>query len=133
MNDLAEAVRRGVIAMVQQMGGDEVQVRVPVPPVMGEDVEVLGMGTPRFQMMRVAPAVVRRDAKDVQVLVAAGVLEQVLGVRGLGAVRASLQAAADVLVGDEVWLLTGVDAVEIAGAACLYRVTLRQKGAEGLL
>jgi hypothetical protein len=118
--------------MVQALGGAEVQLRIPLPPVAGDAGEELGLRTPGFSMRALAPVAVRRTSGAVEVLAPAELVEQVLSVQGNGAVAAAMRGVTAVQIGDEVFALTGVVAVDAMGSPCLYRLVLQAHAKEGV-
>lgn len=123
-------VRRGVRALIQTLGATTVQLRLPAPPIAGDSGEELGLRAPEFQGKILEPVAVRRGNKGVELLVAADVLEAMLGVRDSGAVAAALTQVAAVQIGDESFVPTATDTIPCRGGACMYRILLRPENAE---
>ena len=124
------AARRAAEAMVQQLGDAQALLELPMPPVAGDEGEQLGLRAPEFQQRVLAPVAVRPTKNAVEVLVAAEVLEELLSVRGEGAVAAAARAVYAVVIGDVRYRLTGVEAMRAMGGTCLYRMLLGQAGTE---
>lgn len=118
------AARRSAVALVGQLGGDEALLELPLPPVAGDDGEQLGLRTPEFQQRVLSPVAVRRGKSAPVLLVAAAVLEDVLGVRDAGAVGSVMTSVQAVVVGNARYRLLRVEAVHAMGSACVYRMLL---------
>ncbi len=124
------AARRATHALVHSLGGTCMQLQMPALPLADDDGEELGLRTPEFQLQVFAPAAVRRRNETTEVLVPADVVEAALGVQGEGAVKAALAAASGVQLGDELYVIRGVETVSAAGADCLFRFLLQQPATE---
>lgn len=128
-SQIAAGTRRGVRALIQTLGATTVQLCIPAPPVAGDSGEELGLRAPEFQWKPLEPVAVRRG-KVVEVLVAADVLENVLGLSESSAVAAAMAALAAVQMGAEVFVPTATEAVPCRGGVCMYRIALRAEPAE---
>lgn len=125
---LAEGALRAARAVVTVLGGAQVLLRVPLPPVAGDDGELLGLRAPEFEDRPLAPVALSATAKGVACSVAADALEALLGETDAGAVDAALRAVAAVVVGDRVMVLDRCERVEMQGCAYLYQLELRSDG-----
>ncbi len=130
MQGMYVAERRAVCAMVQFVGGDTARLEMPAPPVAGDDGEQLGLRAPEFMAKSLAPVAVRNTKNATEVLVAADVLEDRLGVRGYGAVAAAMTAVYGVVIGDVRYRMTATECVKAKSEACLYRLLLTANGTE---
>jgi hypothetical protein len=124
------AARRAAHALVHSLGATCMQLQMPALPVADDDGEELGLRSPEFQLQMFAPAAVRRRNEVTEVLVPSDVIEAVLGVQGDGAVKASVAAASGVQIGDELYVLRGIETVSAAGSDCLFRFLLQQPAME---
>jgi hypothetical protein len=127
---LTEAARSGVDAMIGTLGATTVQLQMPLPPATGSDGGELGLQVPALQQKPLAPVAIRRSSGAVRVLVSADTLETALGVEGTGAIETAIKAVASVVIDDEAFLPTGVEALDVCGGVCLYRLVLQPKGTE---
>ena len=118
---VAAGTRRGVRALIQTLGATAVQLRMPAPPIAGDRGEELGLRAPEFQRKTLAPVAVRQG-KPVEVLVAADVLEELLGVTETNAVTAAIDAVAAVEIGEDVFVPTATETVPCRGGVCMYRI-----------
>ena len=123
--DVSEAARRGAHAMVHALGAAAVVLMVPAPPVAGDAGEELGLRTPEFQRLTLAPAAVRLKLRSAEVVAPADALEALLGLTGSGAVETAMSSVSTVQVGDEAYVLTATETVAAMGGACLYRLLLQ--------
>ncbi len=123
-------VRRGVRALIQTLGATAVQLRLSLPPIAGDSGEELGLRTPAFQSKTLEPVAVRRGSKSVELLVAADVLEAMLGIADPGAVTVAVQTVAAVQIADEMFVPIATEKVPCRGGACMYRILLRLETVE---
>ncbi len=126
----AAAARRAAHALVHSLGATCIQLQLPALPIADDDGEELGLRLPQFQLQAFAPAGVRRRGSATEVLLPADVLESGLGVHGDGAVRIALASASGVQIGDELFVLQGVETVAAAGCDCLFRLILQNVATE---
>lgn len=124
------AARRAAHALVQSLGATCIHLQMPAPPIADDDGEELGLRSPEFQSQQFAPAAVRRTGAATEVLLPADALEASLGVQGEGAVKAALSAASRVQIGDELFVLAGLESVTAGGSECLFRLLLQQPATE---
>jgi hypothetical protein len=124
------AARRAAHALVHSLGATCMQLQVPALPLADDDGEELGLRSPEFQLQMFAPVAIRRRNGTTEVLVPADVIEEGLGVQGDGAVRAAVAAASGVQIGDELYVLQGIETVSAACDACLFRFLLQQPATE---
>ncbi len=127
----AAGARAAALAAARVLGGATIAVRLPSPPLPAADTEQLGLPSPEFHDVTIAPCVVRvqRDG-SLNVLIAAGTLEGALGVSDATGVKQALFSAALVQVAGESLLLRDVQSPSIYGRAYLYRLLLRHPQAE---
>ncbi len=127
---VAEALRRGVHALIHTLGATAVQLQIPAPPIANDSGEELGLRAPEFQWKPLVPVAVRRTTKNTELLVPADALEEVLGVQGGSAIRSAVLAMTAVRVRDESFVPVATEASEGSGRECMYRILLRQDGTE---
>lgn len=132
MRGLDVAERRAADALVRMLGASEARLEMPAPPIAGDDGEQLGLRTPEFFAKLLTPVAVRTAKNNTALLVAANVLEELLGVHGFGAVRAAMTAVYAVVVGDVRYRLVRVECVTSNAEACAYRLVLEQPGMEAV-
>lgn len=130
MQGMDAAERRVALSMVRLIGGDVARLEMPAPPIAGDDGEQLGLRAPEFTAKLLAPVAVRNTKDATEVSVAADVLEDLLGVRGCGAVAAAMTTVYAVVIGDVRYRMTATQCVKAKGEACLYRLLLTANGTE---
>ena len=124
------AARRAAGAFVHALGAACIRLQIPALPIADDDGEELGLRSPEFASHELAPAAVRRHADAAEVLIPADALEASLGVQGEGAVQAAVIAGSVVVIDDELFVLSGIQAVTTGGSECLYRLLLQQPATE---
>lgn len=128
----AFALRRSVHSLIHTLGATAVQLQIPAPPIANDNGEELGLRAPEFQWRTLVPVAVRKSNKGTEMLVPADALEEVVGVEGGGAVAAAIEAMSAVLVRDQTFVPTAVEAVLSSGRECMYRIALRLENAEAV-
>lgn len=132
MHGLDIAERRAADALVRMLGASEARLEIPAPPIAGDDGEQLGLRAPELFAKVLAPVAIRFVKENTELLVAANVLEELLGVHGFGAVRAAMTAVYAVVVSDVRYRLVRVECVTSKADACAYRLMLERPGTEAV-
>lgn len=130
MGSLNVADRRAADAMIRLLGAGEARLEIAAPPIAGDVGEQLGLSAPEFSARVLAPVAIRATNENTELLVAADVLEALLGVRGFGAVRAAMIAVYAVVVGDVRYRMVRTECVTAKAEACAYRLVLEKTGTE---
>lgn len=131
--------RRAADALLRATGGRALQLRVPTPAVAGDVAEQIGLATPGFEDLELAPAVFRKSrahmaegkAARYEVLVSAGCVEALAGGAGQS-VDVLFAQAFGVVAGESVMAIEAVTTSEVDGAAYVYRLLLRGALADGI-
>ncbi len=127
----ARGARAAASAATLTLGRSTAVVRLPSPPLAASLEEELGLPSPEFHDVALTPCVVRvRSDGSREVLVAAPTLESALGVSDADAAKLTLSGAAFVQLNSDSLLLRQVQALQVHGRAYLYRLFLREPGAE---
>ncbi|GAA3752789.1 hypothetical protein [Terriglobus aquaticus] len=127
----ASGARASALSAARTLGRTAALVRLPSPPLAATPGEELGLPSPEFHDISIAPCAVRmRSDGSRELLVAAPTLETALGVSDSDAARQTLASAAFVQVGSDSLLLREVQPLAIRGRAYLYRLFLRETRAE---
>ena len=79
--------RSAATSLLQTLACDAVLLRMPAPPVADSVAEELGLGSPQFTDLTIAPALVQQNGAKTLVTVGADALETALGVSGADAVE----------------------------------------------
>ena len=112
-------------ALLRSNGGRVVKLRVPAPASSGDDTEQLGLATPEFQDVELAPAVFRKVGSTATLLVSACAVKSVVGMLTADSVESLFATVAGVLVDHVLFAVTNVVAEQANGAALAYAVSLR--------
>ena len=136
MADLARlgfAMQRAATVLLRGTGGRAVTLRMPRPGVAGEVAEQLGLGTPTFDAVELAPTMLRPlDGAGAggqsrwELLVAASAMAEVLNSHQVVDALALLAASGGVLADGVLMQVESVSHSEVSGVPCVYRLTLRQ-------
>ena len=129
---MGDAAQRAADTLLRATGGQALQLRVPTPAVAGDVTEQLGLATPGFEDLELAPAVFRKSrarvadgkAAEYEVLVSATCVEALAGGTGQS-VDVLFAQAFGVVADGSVLAIEAVSASEIGEAAYLYRLLLR--------
>ncbi|MBS1822552.1 MAG: hypothetical protein JST61_11360 [Acidobacteria bacterium] len=133
----AEAARRALDALLRNARPRSVMLRTPAPAMAGDNTEQLGLATPQFQDIELAPAVFRkgpgRAAKDGtlqrELLLSATAVEALTGSGGFAAANALFATAFGVLVDNTLLAIAAFEEIEAGGSVCGYRLTLSEAAA----
>jgi hypothetical protein len=136
----SEAAKRAADALLRGVGGRAVTLRMPAPAGANDVNEQLGLATPQFQDVELAPVVFRSARATVaegkaarwELLVSATTVQAMLGSLGFGAAEAIFAAAFGVLVDGVLLTIESATAAQADGAAYLYRLVLRTPLAQAI-
>jgi hypothetical protein len=98
---------------------------VAAPAAGGDDAEQLGLATPGFQDVALAPAVLRKNANTKELLIAASAVLGVVGTLGYDSAEVLFTTAVGVVLGDDLYEIESCVAMVAEGAAYAYRLTLQ--------
>ena len=127
----AVGARAAATAATLTLGSLTALVRLPSPPLAATPAEELGLPSPEFHDLPLTPCVVRLRADGSRELLVSGpTLETALGVSDADGAKLTLAGAAFVQVGSDSLLLREVQPLAVHGRAYLYRLFLREAGAE---
>jgi hypothetical protein len=109
-----------------------------LPPATGDsnDAGQLGIDTPKFQQLPLAPAVFRRtrptmtegEKPKYELLISASVVQQQVSTMQIASADGLFSMAAGVMLGGSLFQIENWSNSEVLGQVCLYRLQLR--GAE---
>jgi hypothetical protein len=130
--DSGAAVRVADV-LLRGVGGRTVLLRLPATASAGDLTEQLGLATPQFQDVQLAPVIFRSARATVaegkaarwEMLVSGDAVEALVGSLGYGAAESLFGAAFGVLVDGILMTVESTTAAEVRGAAYLYRLVLR--------
>jgi hypothetical protein len=116
---------RAVETLLRATGGRAVLLRMPMAATGGDEAEQLGLATPEFHDVELAPCVFRKAGSRNELLVSAVAVRQVVGSLAFDSAAALFKTAVGVVVGDVLLEIESVVPVESIGVAVCYRVGLR--------
>lgn len=127
------AATRAADVLLRGVGGRSVILRMPAPADAGDVTEQLGLATPEFQDVELAPVVFRSARAKVaeakaarwELLVSGTAVHELVGSLGYGAAEALFDAAFGVLIDGVLMTVESATAAEASGTAYLYRLVLR--------
>jgi hypothetical protein len=137
---------RAADVLLRALGGRSVMLRMPAPAVPNDTAEQLGLATPAFQDLPLAPVVFRKaratvvDGKTTkwELLVSATAIENIVGSLAHASAATLFAQAAGILCDDTSDAGSGAELLEIIsataeqanGAPYLYRLILRAPQAQ---
>jgi hypothetical protein len=129
----AGAAVRAADVLLRGVGGRAVMLRMPATASAGDVTEQLGLATPEFQDVELAPVVFRAARATVvegkaakwELLVSATAVQVLVGSLGYGAAEVLFGEAFGVLVDGVLMTVESATGAEVGGSAYLYRLVLR--------
>lgn len=127
------AALRAADALLRLAGGRTVLLRLPAPAVPADPTEQLGLATPQFQDVPLAPVVFRKarastpagEAAQWEMLVSASAVQQILGSLAYASAALLFATAFGVLSDDELFEITSATVQQVYGVPYCYRLVLR--------
>lgn len=130
----ALAFRRAADALLRGSAANSVKLRIPAPAIAGDTTEQLGLATPQFQDVELAPAVFRNaapksaegkaDRRDL--IVSATAVELLTGSHSFASADALFVSAFGVLVDGVLLAIVEVAELEAGALIYAYRLALRE-------
>lgn len=132
------AATRAADVLLRGVGGRSVILRMPSPASAGDVTEQLGLATPQFQDVELAPVVFRSarpkvaEAKTTrwELLVSGTAVHTLVGSLGYGAAETLFDAAFGVLLDGVLMTIEAATAAEANATPYLYRLVLRAPAAQ---
>ena len=128
---LGVAAQRSAEAILRGAGGRAVMLLMPEPGVQGDVTEQLGLATPTFAEVELAPVFLRvlsgttaGEGQRWEMVVAAAPVAEAAGGPELETVLALFGAAAGVVVDGVLLQIKGVSFRDVAGVPYLYQIEL---------
>jgi hypothetical protein len=136
MSDLLSATcaaARAADALMRAMGGRTVMLRMPAPAVPADVTEQLGIATPTFQDLPLAPVAFRKaravvaigKAAKWELLVSATVVDGLVGSLAYASASVLFADAFGVLSDDELLEIESATEEQVFGQPYVYRLVLR--------
>jgi hypothetical protein len=129
---------RAADVLLRAMGGRSVMLRMPAPSVPADPAEQLGLATPAFQDLPLAPVLHRKARATVtegkatqwELLVSATAVENLVGSLEYASASVLFAQAYGVLSDDELFEVISASAEEAFGLPYVYRLILRAPQAQ---
>jgi hypothetical protein len=120
-----EGAVRTAETLLHGVGGRSVMLRLPMAAAGGDDAEQLGLATPGFNDIELAPCVFRKAGARGSLLVSAVAVEKIVGSLEFDSAAVLFKVAVGVVVDGVLLEVEGVVPVESGGVAVCYRVGLK--------
>jgi hypothetical protein len=117
------AVRRADV-LLQTNGGRAVYLRMPAPAASGDDAEQLGLATPEFNDIELAPVAFHKANSVTKLLVSASAVQVVLGASGFDSADVLFETAVGVLIDDVLYEIVKSFSSQAMGEAYCYWLVL---------
>ena len=126
--------RRAADVLLSCAGGRAVLLRMPAPGTAGDVTEQLGLATPEFQDVELAPVVFRKarvataegKAAEWELMVSATAVNALVGSLGYSAASVLFADAFGVLVDGVLMEVEAVTESEVGGSPYVYRVVVKE-------
>jgi hypothetical protein len=124
---------RAADVLLRAMGGQDAMLRMPAPAVPADPAEQLGIATPTFQDLPLAPVVFRKARATVadgkaakwELLISATVIEGLVGSLEFASASVLFAEAFGVLSGGELFEVESATPEQAFGRPYVYRLILR--------
>jgi len=124
---------RAADVLLRAMGGQDAMLRMPAPAVPADPTEQLGIATPTFQDLPLAPVVFRKARATVadgkaakwELLISATVIEGLVGSLAFASASVLFAEAFGVLSGGELFEVESATPEQAFGRPYVYRLILR--------
>jgi hypothetical protein len=121
----SDAAVRAADALLRASGGRAVMLRMPAPAVAGNDGEQLGLSTPQFDDVELAPAVFRKAASTTTLLVSGSAVKAVVGSLKFDSAEVLFETAVGVVIDSVVYTILSNTAATSDGSTYVYSLELR--------
>jgi hypothetical protein len=135
MSDLggSSAAARATDVLLRATGGRKVMLRMPAPAIPADVAEQLGVATPTFQDLPLAPVVYRKAratiaagvATKCELLVSATAVEAIVGSLAFASASVLFATAYGILSDDELLEIVAASEEQVFGRPYVYRLLLR--------
>jgi len=120
----SDAAVRTADALLRANGGRAVLLRLPAPAVANNDGEQLGLVTPQFQDVELAPAAFRAGVKTSTLLISGSAVKAVVGSLQFNSAEVLFETAAGIVVDGVLYTILSSTATTADGATYLYSLDL---------
>jgi hypothetical protein len=112
--------------LLRNNGGRAVLLRMPAPAVPNNDAEQLGLATPLFQDVVLAPVVFHKANSVKKLLVSASVVEAIAGTLAFDSADVLFETAAGVVIDDVLYTITDSFCSQSMGRPYCWWLTLER-------
>jgi hypothetical protein len=120
----SDAAVRNADALLRANGGRAVLLRLPAPAVANSDGEQLGLATPLFQDVELAPATFRSAGKASILLISGSAVKAVVGSLQFNSAEVLFETAAGIVVDGLLYTILSSTATTADGATYSYSLEL---------
>ena len=121
----SDAAVRTADALLRATGGRAVLLRMPAPAVAGNDGEQLGLATPQFQDVELAPTVFRKAESTATLFVSGSAVKAVVGSLQFNSAEVLFETAVGVVVDCVLYTIMSSTAATSDGSTYVYSLELR--------
>ena len=120
----SDAAVRNADALLRANGGRAVLLRLPAPAVANNDGEQLGLATPLFQDVELAPVAFRNAPKTSTLQISGSAVKAVVGSLKFNSAEVLFETAAGVVIDGVLYTILSSTAATADGATYLYTLDL---------
>ena len=120
----SDAAVRSADALLRANGGRAVLLRLPASAAANSDGEQLGLATPQFNDVELAPAAFRATGKTATLLISGSAVKAVVGSLKFSSAEVLFETAAGVVVDGVLYTVLSNTATTADGATYLYSLDL---------
>lgn len=120
----SDAAVRSADALLRANGGRAVLLRLPAPAVANNDSEQLGLATPQFQDVELAPATFRAAARTSTLLISGSAVKAVVGSLKFNSAEVLFETAVGVVIDGVLYTILSSTTTTADGATYLYSLEL---------
>lgn len=121
----SDAAVRAADTLLRATGGRAVMLRIPAPAVAGNDGEQLGLATPEFQDVELAPTVFRKAESTSTLLVSGSAVKAVVGSLKFNSAEVLFETALGVVIDEVLYTILSNTAATSDGSTYVYSLELR--------
>jgi hypothetical protein len=120
-----DAAVRAADALLRANGGRAVLLRLPAPAAANNDGEQLGLATPLFQDVELAPTAFRTAAKTSTLLVSGSAVKAIVGSLKFNSAEVLFETATGVVIDSVLYTILSSTAATADGKTYVYSLELR--------
>jgi hypothetical protein len=121
----SDAAVRAADTLLRANGGRAVLLRLPAPAVANNDGEQLGLATPQFQDVELAPTAFRKAETTSTLLISGSAVKAVVGSLQFNSAEVLFETAAGIVVDGVLYTILSSVATTSDGATYVYSLELR--------